>query len=1087
MVREERGHVVPMPAAVRPVGRRPVVDLLDLGRSRRVTLVIAAAGWGKTTAVASWSCRTRTAWLRHWDEADRGAGRFIQNLVEQLAPHADRPAPAIRDDPGAAVAICDWLRTSLHEDLVVVVDDLHELAPGGDAGAVVEHLCRYAPARLHVVLVSRCEPPFSLERLRGQGLVAEISATELALDVADIAALLRRTVGEAPAGLATLLWERTGGWPAAVGSALDALRGGEAERSTRLVEQLVRPGQRFHAYLAEEVVGAEPAPVRALLRRLAVFGEARSTAGIAPGSDDAESLLADLHRRGLVRRVSSEGVRWSLVRPLQDYFDHEAVLSADERCALHRAAAQECLAREAPGEALRHLLAAGDHAACAALLLDHGAALVRSGQVGTLLEAAALPAPHLDDPRIQQVLGQARHIRGQWAAAQECYRRAGQDGERLEPSLAWRVAHIAFTQGQFPEVRALHARTVFAGEDTADEAQMLALAATACRMVGDTTGLRIRTEQAVRTARRSGEPRAWAAAHGVLALKAGAEGDRRLADAHHGTALECAEADDDLAHVATLRVSQAAQLVDLGLPRVALEEAQAGLVCSERCENPFLVAQALTARGRAHVRLGALERAAADFRTAVDLLQRMGSRFLAWPLCGLGDVHRTRGNVARARAAYEEALALAEPCHDVLGLGSALTGLARIRAVDDLAAARALADRAVALGDGLREVPAVLARGWVALLAGDRQAAATDAARAGAAARRRRDSAGLAESIVLGVLAASQVEPEADLLREAIDIWHETGCRVEEAAARLVAARVGARVEGPGEEVAHEILRECGVDLTSPRRPAGPLAVARRSAPLASIRTLGAFQVLRDGVPVPKAAWQSKKARDLLKLLVARRRPVPREQLMELLWPEVDPARSGNRLSVLLSMVRDVLQPVRSGDGPLVTDGNAVWLDHAQVAVDVEDFLGRAGAALEAHRRGERDATARLVTAEAAYVGGFLDDDPYQEWAEPLAEEVRATYLAVLRAVVGRLRDVGDVDGVVRYTLRLLGQDGYDEEAHLDLVALLLGTGRLGEARRRYQIYVRRMKEIGEEPGPMPRVRAGGGRSSNAGSSLTGL
>lgn len=1072
MVREDSADVLPLSAVVRPIGRRPVVDLLDVGRGRRLTLVVAAAGWGKTTAVASWSGRTRIAWLRHWDDASRGAGRFIQNLVEELTPHAGRPAPAAGDEPAAAaVAICGWLRTSLHEDLVLVVDDLQELPAGSDAAAVVEHVCRHAPGRLHLVLVSRCEPPFSVERLRGQGLVVEVSAAELALDVADVAALLRRTIGEAPAGLATVLWERTGGWPAAVGSALDALRGVDPDRRLGVVEEFAGPGRRFHAYLAEEVVGGESAPVRALLRRLAVFGEARSTAGIAPGVEDGESLLADLHRRGLVRRASGEGARWSLIRPLQDYFDHEAVLSADERCALHRVAAQECLARGAPGEALRHLLAAGDHAACAALLLAHGAALVRGGQVRTLLEAVALPARYLDDPRIQQVLGQARHIRGQWAAAQECYRRAGQDGERLDPALAWRVAHIAFTQGQFPEVRALLARTAFAGEDTADEVQMLALAATVQLMVGDDTGLRYLTERAVRAARRCGEPRAWAAAHGVLAQKAGAEGDRRVADAHYATAMDSADADGDLVHVATLRVSQAAQLVENGLPRAALEEAQAALACSERCENPFLTAQALTARGRAHTRLGSLEQGVADFRTAVDLLQRMGSRFLAWPLCGLGDVHRIRGHVVRARAAYEEALALAEPCHDVLGLGSALAGLARVRAADDLAAARVLADRAVALREDLREVPALLARGWVALLAGEAQAAATDAARAGAAARQRRDGPGLAEAIVLSVLAAPQAELEAGLLREAIDIWHEAGCRVEEAVARLVAARVGARVDGPGEEATHEILRECGVEIASPRHPAGPLAVVGRSTAPVAIRTLGTFQVLRDGVPIPNAAWQSKKARDLLKVLVTRRRPVPREQLMEVLWPEADPARSGNRLSVLLSMVRDVLQPVRSGDVPLVSDGNAVWLDRAQVAIDVEDFLGHAGAALDAHRRGERDATARLVAVETAYTGGFLDDDPYREWAEALVEEVRATYVAVLRALAGRLRDAGDVDGVVRYTLRLLAQDCYDEEAHLDLVALLLGAGRLGEARRRYQIYVRRMREIGVEPSPMPRVR----------------
>lgn len=1091
MLREDSAHVLSLSDAVRPLGRRSVVDLLDLGGRRRVTLVVAAAGWGKTTAVASWSSRIRTAWLRFGDEGPLEGGAFARRLVDALTPYVQaRPAPSGRPDDGAAdfgaTPLCGWLRESLHDDLVLVLDDLQELRAGTEAARVVEHLCRHSPSRLHVVLISRREPPFSLQRLRGRGLVAEVSAAELALDVTDIAALLHRTVGDVPPGLAGLLWELTGGWPAAVGAAVDALRAVAPHRRHGVLEQLSRPGQRFHGYLAEEVVGVEPAPVRELLRRLAVFGGTWSTAAVAPGNADAEGLLSDLTRRGLVRRDSGDGVRWSLVRPLQDYFDHEAVLAAGDRAVLHRAAAQECLDREARGEALRHLMAAGDHAGCSALLLDQGAALVSGGYAATVLEAAALPAPHLDDPRIQQVLGQARHVCGQWAAAQECFRRAGRDGERLEPGLAWRVGQIAMTQGDFAEVRAICARTDFAAGATADGAQLLALAATACRMTRDVEGLRELAARAVGAARASGDARAWASVHAVLALEAGAEGDHRTADAEYATALAAAEAANDLVQVATIRVSQAAQLLELGLPRPALAEAHLALQAAERCDNPMLAAQALTARGRTRVRLGAMESAATDLTTAVDLFQRIGSRFLAWALCGLGDLHRMRGQIARARAAYEEALALAEPGHDVLALGSALVGLARVRAADDPTAARTLANRAVALREGLREVPGLLARGWVALLDDDPESAASDAVRAGAAARRRRDSPGLAEAITLSVLAApGHPDAHAGLLGEAIEIWRDTGCRLEEAAARLVAARIGARVDGAQAETALETLRECGIDTTSHRRPAGPLAVLARAAPVVSIRTLGVFQVIRDGVPVPKAVWQSRKARDLLKLLVARRRPVPREQLMELLWPDVDPARAGNRLSVLLSSVRDVLKPVRSGDGPLRSDGHAVWLDHTQVAVDVEDFLHRAAAGLDAHRRGASDATARLVAAEAVHTGDFLEDDPYQEWAEPLAEEIRATYVAVLRALVGRLREAEDVDGVVRYTLRLLGQDGFDEEAHLDLVAVLLAAGRLGEGRRRYQLYVRRMKEIGVKPSPLPRSHQTGTRGLNPENSLT--
>jgi DNA-binding SARP family transcriptional activator len=465
-----------------------------------------------------------------------------------------------------------------------------------------------------------------------------------------------------------------------------------------------------------------------------------------------------------------------------------------------------------------------------------------------------------------------------------------------------------------------------------------------------------------------------------------------------------------------------------------------------------------------------LEEAAADFATAIDLFQRIGSRFLAWPLCGLGDLHRIRGQLVRARATYEEALTLAEPHHDVLGLTSALIGLALIGATDDLNLAQQRATQAVELGEELRKVPALLARGWVELMGGDRQSASTSADRAAIAARQRRDKPGLAEAITLGVLASSDPAVNATPLREAIDIWQETGCRLEEAATRVVAARIGASIPHLDAYLADQILRDHGIDVES-QRVAGPLGVLVRSAPSVSIQTLGAFRVIRDGLPVPITAWKSKKARELLKILIARRRPTPRDQLMDLLWPGSPPAVVGNRLSVLLSTLRDVLQPQPMSEDPLVLTDGAVSLNRACITVDVEEFLTQATAALDVHRIEEPDAITRLEGALAAHTGDFLEEDPYLEWAQPLAEEVRVTHIALLRALTARLRDAGNTDTLVRYTLRLLEQDRYDEQVHLGLVAALLDAGRLGEARRHYQNYVRRMKEIDVPPRPLSKIQ----------------
>ncbi len=468
----------------------------------------------------------------------------------------------------SVAAICFWLHSFLSREVVLVFDDLHGLAPDSEAACVVESLCKRAPDRLHLVLISRSELPFSLQRLRGRGLVAEIHAPDLAFDVADVNALLSKTVGSDPPGLSRRVWEHTGGWAAAVHCTVEMLRGVGADQRMNAVGRLSNPGERFHGYLAEEVIGAAPEWVQQLLRRLVISGQARSTMEIARGLNDPTVVLAELSRQGLVRRSGGDGAGWSLVHPLRAYFEHEVGPPSSEGKALHVAAANECIDRGASADALRYLVSVGDHAGCASLLVDHGVAMVERGELDAVLMATELPAEYLDDPRIRRVLGQAQQVRGQWAEALQYFQRAGHDRDELEPALSWRVGLIAFAQGEFDEVQALTSRARLDREDTPDETRVLALSASAYRMTGDLVGLRKMAAQARAAARRCGEPRAWSSVHHVFALLAAAEGDRRQADAHCTDALRSAEASDDLLQLMWIRACQAFHQYEMAPPSI---------------------------------------------------------------------------------------------------------------------------------------------------------------------------------------------------------------------------------------------------------------------------------------------------------------------------------------------------------------------------------------------------------------------------------------------------------------------------------------------------------------------------------------
>ena len=249
-------------------------------------------------------------------------------------------------------------------------------------------------------------------------------------------------------------------------------------------------------------------------------------------------------------------------------------------------------------------------------------------------------------------------------------------------------------------------------------------------------------------------------------------------------------------------------------------------------------------------------------------------------------------------------------------------------------------------------------------------------------------------------------------------------------------------------------LRKLGFRDTD-GRAAGVMMDVEPDAPTAlALLTLGGFRVLRHGEPVPPDAWKSKKARDLLKMLAARRgKPVSRDQVIEGLWPDEDPGATGNRLSVALSTLRSVLDPDRklNQDHYVAAAEGTLRLVVDAIELDVVEFLEVATSALRSRE------LPMLEIAEEAYSGDFLEEDRYEDWAEPLRNEARAVYVDVLRALAEATR-------AGKYYLRIIERDPYDEPAHLGLVSALEAAGSHGEARRAYRAYVARMQEIGAEP-----------------------
>ncbi|MQA85080.1 MAG: tetratricopeptide repeat protein [Streptosporangiales bacterium] len=1079
------------------VDRPALIGRLAGATGRRLTTVVAGAGFGKTALLTAWAERVDSVWypLSREDAALPALSRGLYDALRArrpgLAEHVVDSFPGAADagDPGPAdgiaAAIGEALARECRDDLVLILDDVQELAAGSPAARLVEGLCRHAPPSLHVVLSSRDEPPFPIERLRGRGQVLELDGAALAFTEAETRTLLDALLGaEDGAGgcgsgnlpvLAARLHDITEGWPAATVLAAEWLRHRPASTRTDALLTLGRPGGPLFVYLAEEAFARETPETHELVRRMAALP--RFTAGLcdALGLWVDEEQLARLARCGLLRPCPGRA-GWFTTGPLvRDFATAPSPLGSPldprDRRALQERAAAWYTAEGHIKEALSLLCTLGDPSAVGAFLERHGSAMLARGAAGAVVSAAARLRGDLRTAAVELVEGEARQLQGDWYGALRCLRRAAGPSGRLDPGLAWRIGLVHHVLGE-------HAAAMEAYESadvgdtvadmTADGVLVLAWRAGGHWVRGEAEEGRRSAARALAAAQKCGDARALAAAHTAMALLAAHEGDGAGCDTHYARALEAALRTKDVFQVICVRANRAARSTEEGAYRRALAELAELIQDAELAGFTGMAGFALCNRGTAHLALGEFDEATADFEAAKAGYQRIGSSLVARPLTGLGDVYRQRGDLALARAAYEEAIEVAERSGDRQTLGPALAGLARVRLSDDSEGAAALAERALAESTGTGKVRGLLAAGWVSLARGQRKKAAELAATATAVAGSRRDRTGLAEALELQALSAPGGTDRLRLLQEAESVWRAVENPVGAARAALAAARVSAAPSSVL-EAGMRRLRELGVRPQA-ETAAGPLrCIAVPGHARVQVHVLGGFQVLRDGRPAGADEWRSKKARDLFKMLLGRRgRPTPRELLMDTLWPDEDPVRCANRLSVALSTIRGVLDPEREFAADYFVAADRYVIGIANLRVDVEEFLAAVRTGMARYGRGEPGALSALREAEAAYTGDFLEEDPYEDWAVPLREEAKAAYLEATRTLAGAAAESGEYDQAVRYWLRVLERDCYDEEAHLALVTLLAAAGRHGEARRRYRLYVERMDEIGVEPAPFP-------------------
>ena len=360
------------------VPRQRLVETFRRGTPSRLTVVVAPAGFGKTTLLTAWlaeSPQTPHAWVS-LEAGDNDPAAFWAYVIRALQKvHPDAGVQALSRLQSLQPATPESILTTMineidatERDFTLVLDDYHVIESAAIHEAMtflVDHL----PRRLRLVIASRAEPPLALARLRARGELTEVRAADLRFTGDETLSFLNQTMAlDVSARDAARLEERTEGWIAGLKMAALSMRG----RDVRGFVDAFSGNHRYIAdYLVEEVLQSESDLVRRFLLGTAMLDRLSGPLCEAvTGEREAQALLDTLERRNLFVVALDDRREWFRYHHLfAEVLRRQAVStnpSGVREC--HQRASGWFEARGAFGDAVHHAIDAADFERAADLL-----------------------------------------------------------------------------------------------------------------------------------------------------------------------------------------------------------------------------------------------------------------------------------------------------------------------------------------------------------------------------------------------------------------------------------------------------------------------------------------------------------------------------------------------------------------------------------------------------------------------------------------------------------------------------------------------------------------------------------------------
>jgi LuxR family maltose regulon positive regulatory protein len=470
------------------VQRPHIIQRLNEGLelNRQVTLVSAPAGFGKTTCVAEW-VNTSVHWPVSWlslDASDDDPGRFITYFIAALQKVDANLGQEIEGVlHSGQLPPSEIISTTLINDILafrgrflLVLDDLHVIQDSF-IFQVFEQLIANFPHPLHLVLITREDPPLPLARLRANNQVTEIRARDLCFTHGDIDRFLNKVMGLSlsQADIAALE-DKTEGW--IVGLQLAGLSVRDREDPSGFIATLSGSHRFILDYLTEQVLSQQPEEIREFLLQTSILDKLTGDlCNAVTGRRDSQVLLERLFNTNLFLIPLDDERRWyryhhlfgDLLRNLQRMHQKEKTTE------LHQRASHWYAQADMVSEAIQHALDGEDYEMALDLLERHATEMIMQGFVKTVEGwARAIPDEKaLQSPKTNLAFTWMHILRGDYAQATAYLerlrttlkgypsaRQAGGDRDSLKAEWLAMQSLILYRQGKATECRAMAAEAL---------------------------------------------------------------------------------------------------------------------------------------------------------------------------------------------------------------------------------------------------------------------------------------------------------------------------------------------------------------------------------------------------------------------------------------------------------------------------------------------------------------------------------------------------------------------------------------------------------------------------------------------------